>query len=181
MILNQLQIFTEHSQTKRVSMRVNTSILEAQGARLIKNKCQANLLTRGCLVSQQLSHHWKCLIPSPHNLKWKKNRGILSRQISKGGGKSPRWTMFWSKVRAVGEGVVYLPLKVFLKDLLESAKAPALGLASTSVVMLTNASAVQKGSRRPGRKGSSLKPPSQRSQWPCGLRLRCLKKKSAKL
>lgn len=47
MILNQLQIFTEHSQTKRVTMRVNTSILEAQGARLIKNKCQTNLLTRG--------------------------------------------------------------------------------------------------------------------------------------
>lgn len=47
MILNQLQIFTEHSQTKRVTMRVNTSILEAQGARLIKNKGQTNLLTRG--------------------------------------------------------------------------------------------------------------------------------------
>ena len=51
-----------------------------------------------------------------------------------------------------GRGVVYLPLKVYLEDLLESDKPPALGQASTSAVMLPNAFAVQKGSRRPGRK-----------------------------
>lgn len=50
-----------------------------------------------------------------------------------------------------GRGFVYLPLKVYLEDLLESDKPPALGQASTSAVRLPNAFRVQKGSRRLGR------------------------------
>lgn len=54
-ILNQLQIFTEHSKTK-ITMRVNTKVLEAQGTRFIKKGEDTGVLTWGSLILE----HWKC-------------------------------------------------------------------------------------------------------------------------
>lgn len=131
MILNQLQIFTEHSKTKRLTIKVNTSNLEAQGARLIKNKCQTKLLTRECSVSQQISYHWNCSIPPIWNVK---PRYLSNGQISKGGGKSPQWTLFRVRGHGLRGRGGCLPLEVFLEDLLEPDRALALGLVSISAM-----------------------------------------------
>lgn len=45
-ILNQFQIFTEHSKPKMVTMRINTRILEAQGTRFIKKWKHRDIKTR---------------------------------------------------------------------------------------------------------------------------------------
>lgn len=80
-------------------MRVNTSTLEAQRARLIKNKGQTNVLTRGVFSFTTDLSALDVFNPLPQRFEMKKkerkkapkikNGGILRRQISKGGGKSP--------------------------------------------------------------------------------------------
>ena len=146
-------------------MRVNTSILEAQGARLIKNKCQTNLLTRGVfsfttdLLSLEV---FNPLLPRFEMKKKKKTnrkppkkqkRRFLEQTDFQGCWDKPPMNFVLVRGQGCrGGGVMYLPLKVYLEDLPESDKPRALGQASTSAVMLPNAFTVQKGSRRLGRK-----------------------------
>lgn len=143
-------------------MRVNTSILEAQGARLIKNKCQTNLLTRGVFSFTTDLLSLEVFNPLLPQFEMKKTNRKKPQKTKKEISWADRFPRVLGEVPSElcsgkrsglqGRGVVYLPLKVYLEDLLESDKPRALGQASTSAVMLANAFTVQKGSRRLGRK-----------------------------